>query len=241
MSWLMGLVMGTVMATAACSGGSGARVKESGRILAYGTTMGVPGANVEFGGATATTAADGTFSLEVLSGTTSETVFTAPGYYKAIAQEWQLTNDVVRSDIHYAAASQWTSFIPDFVSLGGAPYDPTLGLVTLVVTALPSCASTGGATVAISPTVSATRTLYTDDTGVPSMNPSTSAEPVPVHAVLYNVPVGEVAMTIASPTCTQAPWPVTAESTPGGGKYVDTGRARVEAGNAVSYLRLYLK
>jgi hypothetical protein len=231
----------------ASSGGGGrdggaADVVQSGKVVAFGAAAtGISGVSVALGSRQGTTDQNGLYSILVPRGAPYEMILTAPGYYKAIAQEWSIDGDVARGNTNFVSEAQWGAFLPAFEILGGVPRDPALGLVALLVVALPPCVTTGGATVSITPSVASTRILYADDSGAPSANTTTSAKPLPLHAVVYNVPVGPVSMSIASPSCAELPWPVTATvPAPGSGSFTDTGKARVEAGNAVSYLRVYL-
>jgi hypothetical protein len=221
--------------------GSEVEVTQSGEIVAYKTTMGIAGVNVALGNRQGTTDPSGHYAIVVPKDTPYEMILTASGYFKVIAQEWAIHGDVVRGSTNFVSDSQWASFVSGFESIGGVPRDPALGLVAVLVLALPSCPTTGGATVAITPTAPNTRILYVDDSGSPSTNTTTSAMPLSVHALIYNAPVGAVSMSISSPTCPEAPWPVSTNvAPPGSGPFTDTGKARVEAGNAVSYLRVYL-
>jgi hypothetical protein len=246
------------LAMVACSGGGGRAgaaasdgggegggtgdVVQSGKIVAFGTSgTAIPGVDVALGGRQGKTDQNGLYSIKVPPGVPYEMVLSAPGYFKAISQEWSIDGDINRGSTNFVSESEWTTFIAAFESLGGVPRDPTLGLVALLVLALPPCTTTGGATVSITPSLDSTRILYVDDNGAPSANTTTSAQPLPVHALVYNAPVGPVSMSIASPSCSQLPWPVTATvPAPGSGSFTDTGQARVESGSAVSYLRVYL-
>jgi hypothetical protein len=226
-------------AAVGCGGGATTFAHQSGTIVSFGTTAGVAGVEVALGLATGTTDATGRYDVGVRGGLPYEMILTAPEFLTVISQRWQIADDVDRGATNLVPASQWASFIPAFESLGGAAVDPSLGFVALAVTALPSCPTVGGATVSIAPAGDSTRVLYTDDGGAASAHTSTSALPLSVHAIIYNVPVGPVTATIESPSCPQAPWPVTTSS-PAGGTYTDTGAARVESGSAISYMRVYL-
>jgi hypothetical protein len=170
-----------------------------------------------------------------------ELVLTEPSYYAAVLQDLKISRDVDLGDINIVSTTVASALLSDLETLGGISRDPTLGLAALLVTALPPCATTGGATVSITPSGPNTRAVYVADNGTPSANTTTSAEALPVHVIFYNVPVGSVIASIDSPGCKQLPWPVMAmEVTPGSGAYTDTGNAQVEAGDSVSYLHVYL-
>jgi hypothetical protein len=237
------LVLGSIafsVATAGCGASVGGDVTQSGQIVSFGTTIGVANVRVALGDRGGTTDPNGLYAVRVPKDSPYEMTLTAPGYLKVIAQEWKISDDVDRGSTNFVPESQWATFIPGFESIGGVPSDSTLGFVALLVVALPPCPTTGGATVSIAPSVPTTRYLYVDDSGAPSTNASTSAKPLSIHVLMYNVPVGQVTVSITSPSCSQAPWPVTTEVTPGGGAFTDTGNARIESGSAISYLRIYL-
>jgi hypothetical protein len=225
-------------------GTNGDRATQSGTIVAYQTMTGVPGVSVALGAATGVTDASGRYSVAVAKNTNYELVLTAPGYFKTISQEWQIAADVDRGRTNFLTEDQWATAVSVVSAIGGVSRDSTLGMAVLLLTTLTPCTTTGGATVSISPADPTTRYVYTDDTGLPSVNPSTSAQPLAVYAIMYNIPVGPVAVTVSSPSCTQAAWPVSADASGfggGSGPYTDMGAARVEAGNAVSYLHVYLQ
>lgn len=236
-----------LLAVAGCGSGNTnvgvTKVKQSGQVVSFGTTTGIAGVTVALGAATGLTDAGGLYEIQVAKNSPYEMVLTAPGYFKAITQEWQISADVDRGRTNFLTESQWAATIAAVAGFGGTRRDPTLGLVALLVADLPSCPTTGGATVSIAPSVSATRYVYVDDTGAASANTSTTAKPLSVHAIIYNVPVGPVAVSISSPSCAQSSWPVTSDAADfggGSGPYTDLGMGRVEGGNAVSYLRVYL-
>jgi hypothetical protein len=222
------------------SGGGATEVRQSGRVVSFGSKTGVAHVAVALGDRQGTTSEDGSYEILVPKASPFEMIFTAPGYIKTILQEWEIASDVDRGDTSFVSEGQWSTFISIFESIGGVPRDDALGVVALAIIARPPCATTGGATVTIVPSAETTRYVYVNDGGLPSANTSTSAKPLPVHVAIYNVPPGPVEIALVSPTCGQLPWPVTAEAAPEGGSYTENGNARVEPGDAISYLRAYL-
>ena len=108
------------------------------------------------------------------------------------------------------------------------------GLVVVKVNPQPPCASEEGATLTIDPPGEAKLTYFNGSL------PQTSLTAVKAgstfSAAFYNVEVGvPLKITVTSPECGQVPFPIDV------GDVTYTGALTAEPGNALSYVRLYIK
>ncbi|MGO8994001.1 MAG: hypothetical protein ACLQVI_11780 [Polyangiaceae bacterium] len=204
-------------------------VTESGKIVAMGSDAVVAGAVVTAGDQTATTAADGTFSLTLQKGETFQLSVVADGYATLLMQQTSLVADYDAGSttvVPNATASLLTSIL--------SGYDSTLGVLSIAVEPTGACTDEGGATVAVSPAGSS-RVVYMSG-GIPNSSLTAVKEGEFPSAVIYNAaPNVPLTVTVTHPTCTQVAFPVTQN----GVEY--TGEMSTEAGEVTGFARIFLQ
>jgi hypothetical protein len=238
------LVGATIALTACSSSGSGGGtasstklVTQTGRVIDYmacGTTATpVPGAQVAVGSHTATTGADGTYSLQVPAGEPFTMMVTkAPSYVQLIEEENTVQADYDRGD---------TKLVPSGTAMllsGSLPsYDTSHALVSVELVKTGACTDLGGATVTVSPAGSGALTQYPAACVTPvGTNPYVTDGVFP-SAVVYELDPGQKSITATSPKCTQIPFPYTDPAT---GLTYD-GTVETQAGTGTSFVRVFMR
>jgi len=195
----------------------------------------VAGATITIGSRTATTAMDGTYSIEVPSGTPFAMMATAPQYIQITEAQDSVAANYDRGDtrmIPSQTASFLTALLPNYSATGA------LLLIELVKTG--SCTDVGGTTVQISPASPNAVTQYPAQCSSP-VGPNAYATdgtfPAASAAVLYNLTPGTQTVTANSPKCSQIPYPYTDPTT---GLTYD-GNVTTQAGTGLSFTRVFLK
>ena len=187
------------------------------------------GATVTEGSVTGTTDSSGKWSLDVPLNTPLGITITLPTYTTTHLPEIEFLGG--DNDWGLVAIPDLMTFQLGQEALPG--YDPTTGVVYLVVKTLPSCASVAGGTVAVN-APSGVHLMYFKGL-LPAASQTSFLDQTPV-AVLYNVPVGaQLDVTVTHPSCTQVAFPATV------GTVKFTGNVVVEAGNVNSVLQVYLQ
>lgn len=193
------------------SEGGGGPVTEHGQLVDYFKLKGAEGLTVTDHGVSATTDANGMWSLTLPAGTALlQPSVTGPKYSNLLLPDVKPTG----SDVDHGAV-----VIPDSqaitleeASLAG--FDTTKALVQVVATATGSCASAvGGSIKVLSP--SGTSLIYFAPTGFPDPKlTSFQAVTAPRNvAAIYNVtPGATVTVQVDHPTCKWAPYPAAAGS-----------------------------
>jgi len=233
----------TALAGCSSSGGGAADagpplVTQTGTTVTYtpcAPNTPLAGATLTIGSHSATTAADGTYSIDVPSGTPFTMTVTAPNYIPLIEAEDTVSANYARGDTRMIldqTASFFTAVLPKYTSAGG------LLIIELVTTG--SCTDLGGTTVAVSPASPNALTQYPAQCATP-VSQNTSATngvfPAANAAVIYNLTPGTVTVTATSPNCTQIPYPYTDSTT---GLTYD-GTVTTQAGTGTSFTRVFFK
>jgi hypothetical protein len=228
-----------VVALVACSSssGSGPTVTQTGTTVAYSPCAiptAVAGATVTVGSSSATTAADGTYSIEVPSGSPFTMSVTAPSYIPLIEAEDTVAAAYDRGNtllISTATASLLEEALPNYDSSG------TLLTIELVKTG--NCTDVTGTTVTVSPTNASALTQYPAQCVSPVGGTSAADGTFPSAsaAVVYNLSAGVHTVSASSPKCTQIPYPY---KDPTNGVTYD-GTVQTQTGNTNSFARVFLQ
>jgi hypothetical protein len=230
-------VCGLALAACSSSSGSGPMVMQTGTTVAYSpcaTPTPVAGATVSVGSSSATTAADGTYSIEVPSGSPFTMSVTAANYIPLIEAEDTVTAAYARGNtllISTTTASFLESALPGYESSG------TLLTIELVGTG--SCTDVTGTTVTVSPTNTEAVTQYPEQCVSPVGGTSATQGTFPSAsaAVVYNLSAGMHTVSATSPKCTQIPYPY---KDPANGVTYD-GTVQTQTGNTNSFTRVFLQ
>jgi hypothetical protein len=206
-----------------------ATVTETGIIVNYSSKAPVEGATVTAGDQTATTAADGSFSLTLKSGEPFALSVAGDGYASLLEQSTSLTADYSAGSISLVPAALARILTASFTG-----YDDTLGVLSLDLVPLGSCSSIQGATVSVSPAGSA-KVMYFSG-GMPSPDLTSAQAGQFPSAAIYNVEPGvPLTVTVSGSSCSQAPFPVTQE----GVEY--TGGITTQPGQVTGFARVFLQ
>ena len=205
--------------------------KQTGKIIKAQTeNEGVPGATVTVAGNSVTTNAAGDYEIIVPRNAPYQMTVSAPDYYKLLEQEMILKQETL--------ARGTTTLLPTATAnlLAGllTGRKPEKGLVVVKVNPQPPCTTEEGSTLTIDPPGEAKITYFNGSL------PQTSLTAVKAgstfSAAFYNVEVGvPLKITVTSPECAQAPFPIDL------GDVTYTGALTAEAGEALAYMRVYIK
>ncbi len=224
---------------AACSASSGAGpvATQTGKTVSYtpcSAPVPVAGATITIGSRTATTAADGTYSIEVPSGTPFTMMVTAPSYIPLTEAEDTVAASYDRGDT-LLISTETAMFLEDALP----SYSATGSLLTIELVKTGACKDVTGTTVAVSSAGSTAVTQYPAQCASPVGGTSATDGTFPVasDAVVYNLPPGPHTVKVTSPKCTQVPYPYTDAAT---GLTYD-GTVTTEAGNANAFTRVFLE
>jgi hypothetical protein len=216
-------------------------VTQTGRAVTYtpcASNEPLAGATVTIGSRTATTAADGTYSIQVPSGTPFTMTATAPNYIQITEAEDSVTTDYDRGDtrmILSETASFFTAELPSYVATGG--------ILTIELVKTAGCTDVGGTTIQVSPSSASALMQYPSTCSSPvGANPYAADGTFPnaSAAVVYNLTPGTYTLTATSPSCTQIPYPYTDPTT---GLTYEGTVTTIAAGTAMgmSFARVFLK
>ena len=190
----------------------------------------MPAAVVSIAGQTATTGDDGTYAISIPKNVPYSMTVTAPDHFKLDEQEWIVKTDLFdRGDTSLLStntAMLLAMFLP--------ARDPAKGLLAVRIYPLAPCTSEEGSTM----TPLAGRNLEADVLrGRPpelesrSRRRRTRASPGSSRDVDVGVPL---TVTVTSPDCEQVAFPVDY------GGVTLTGLQKAEAGDVVSYIRVFI-
>ncbi len=197
------------------------------------TVTPVAGATVAIAGKTATTGADGTYSIEVPTGTPFTMTVTAPEYVQLIEAEDTVTGSYDRGNTKLILSDT-----ASLLSSALANYEPDGGLLTIELVKTGTCTDLGGTTVQITPSGHANAlTQYPATCGSPVGPDAFATDGVFPAAVIYNLTPGTQTVSATSPKCTQIPYPYTDPAT---GLTYD-GKVTTQAGTGTSFTRVFLK
>ena len=206
-----------------------------GVMLDYFTLKPVAGAVVSANGATATTDANGVWSVTVPGASALTPSVTAPSYSKLFFPETVPAS----ADMDFGSSVMGTSNAFQFEQsgLGSAP---SKGIVQIVLRAPASCGSAAGGTIKVLSPAGASA-VYFDANGLPDTS-LTAFEAVPVPrpvAVIYDItPGSQLKLQVVHPTCKLVPFPLLAEGRTYTGQTIING---AEPGDTSSALVLFLE
>jgi hypothetical protein len=202
-------------------------VRQTGRALVLQQRTPVEGATVTAGGTTATTDANGDYSLIVPRGKPVRLTFAAPEFYKLVEQEYVVEKATYDRGESLMLSRQTAGLLKAFLP----GLDTAKGILVVRVVAGQGCKSEDGTELSLDPPGATLR--YTVN-GLPSDKPSVTAGDNN-GAIFYNVTPGtKVTVTAKSPTCSQLPFPVAFE----GVKYNDN--QTTEGGESFTFMRVFL-
>jgi hypothetical protein len=210
------LTAASLLAAVSGCGSSGSKSASSGMITQTGRTVTytpcaanepLAGATVTIGSRTATTAADGTYSISIPSGTPFTMTITAPDYIQITEAEDSASADYTRPDTRMIlndTATFFTEVLPSYAATGG--------ILTIELVKTGACTDIGGTTVSVSPASSGALTQYPSQCATPLGQNAYATDgvfPAASAAVVYNLTPGTYTLTATSPKCTQIPYPYT--------------------------------
>jgi len=205
--------------------------KQSGKIIRAQTEdEPIPNATITIAGKTATTNAAGEYEIIVPRKTPYQMTVAAEGYYKLLEQEWILEKETLERGntnlLLTATANLLAGLLP------GRKTDK--GLVVVKVNAEAPCASEEGSTLAIDPPGEAKVAYFSGS--LPDSQQAAVKAGTTFSAAFYNVEVGvPLTITVTSPSCAQRPFPIAV------GDVTYTGVQKAEAGDALSYIRVFIR
>jgi hypothetical protein len=219
------------------SGPTGPVVTQTGTTVSYtpcSSPTPVAGAIISIGAYTATTSADGSYSIDVPQGEPFTMTVTATGYIPLTEAEDTVDATYDRGDT-LLIAMDTAMFLED--ALPG--YSPKGSLLTIELVKTGSCTDVTGTTVSVSSPGTGAVTQYPAQCASPVGGSSATDGMFPVasDAVVYNLPAGMHTVTATSPKCTQVPYPYTDPST---GLTYD-GPVMTQVGGGNSFTRVFLK
>jgi hypothetical protein len=229
-------------------------VNQTGQIVDFSSKNPVAGATVSDGTSSATTDSTGHYTLSVAKGTPYTMTISADNYLTLHEQEWQLSGDADRGQT-LAVANSIEAILKN--ALVPVP-DPTLGVLSVNVEAMSTCAAGPvGATISVPGMAAADAGADAGSGGVhvvyfaggfPSSGTSVQDTSTP-SAVIYDLPVGKFSqITVTHPSCTQVAFPVAdptiATMTYTGNVDVAASGPTDDAGttqNVASFMRVFVK
>lgn len=214
-------------------GGNPNDVTQKGRIIDY--TLKVPAADAIVtivGGASTKSDAMGLYSLKLPKNKPSSFTLTGDLKLKLIEQEFVLSGDVDRGDTNLVSVTT-QNLLKAFL----AGYDAKLATLSVGVNKA-GCASIDGVTVDLDPPQMGTKILYFQG-GLPSTMLTSGLEGQLPTAIIYNIDASKpVRVKAMHPTCKMAAYPFTDPEKP---TLSYTGNVSLEAGDATSYVRVWLQ
>jgi hypothetical protein len=184
----------------------GSAVTETGTIVDYETLDPLAGFTVTDNGVSATTDANGHFSLSVpASVTLLQPTVTGPSYTLLLFPRSTPAGSVANYGSNVIPSSSTYSL--EQTILGN---DQTKALVQIVALTSGSCATAvGGSVQVVSPAGTSVSYFSTENIPDSSLTSFQAVQSPRAVAVVYNVPVGaQLTLAVTHPTCTLAPFPV---------------------------------
>lgn len=212
-------------------GSSGGGAKQKGKIVVALQDVPLPGATVTIGSSTATTDNDGNYEIGFTKGAPIQMQVAADDYYKLYEQEYVVDKDAYDRGSTSLLAKSVAGTLLSFLQ----GRDASKGLLVVRVQPHAPCDSEEGATVALDPPGSS-MVRYIQN-GTPSNTRANVKKGESFSAVIYNIdPGADVKVKVDSPTCKQEAFPVV------DGDVTYTGQhQKIEAGEVLSFMRVYLK
>jgi hypothetical protein len=205
-------------------------VKQTGKIVrANETAVLVSGATVTIADKSATTNATGDYEIAVPKGKPVFMTVTAPDYYKLLEQEYVVNADAFERGPTQLLSVELANFLTSFLPNRKAEK----GVLVVKINAQAPCTTEEGATVALEPQGESQLRYFNGQ--LPSSSATSAHGGDSFNAAFYNVEIGvPLKVTVTHPTCAQVAFPVTV------GSVTFTGSQKTEAGDALSYMRLYI-
>ena len=202
---------------------------QTGRIIDAVGKDGVMAAVVTIGDKSVTTKDDGTYAIGITKDAPTRMSVTAPDHYKLIEQEWIVKSDLfARADtslLSNSTAGLLATFLP--------ARDPAKGILAVRIYPLAPCTSEAGATIAIEPAGTAKVTYFAG--GLPSKTATVTSKGETFAGIFTNVDPGvPIKVVVSSPTCEQLAFPLDYDGV------TLTGVQKVETGDVVSFIRVFL-
>jgi hypothetical protein len=202
---------------------------QTGRIIDAVGKSGIAGATVTIGGKSVTTKDDGTYAIGITKGMPTTMSVTEADHFKLNEQEW-----IVKTDLF---ARMDTSLLSNstamFLSSLLPARDAAKGLLAVRVYPLPPCVSEASSTLTIEPAGSAKLTYFKG--GLPDKTSNVVSKDESFSGIFTDVDPGvPIKVIVNSPICEQQAFPVDY------GGVTLTGVQKTEAGNVVSYIRVFL-
>jgi hypothetical protein len=202
---------------------------QTGSIVDLDSKVGVQGATVDLGGRTGVTGERGAYAIKVPVDTSFFMTVTGPGHLKLIEQEWKLTGDYDLGKTSFLSTS--TS---DTLRSTLPGYDRTKATISVGLMITGACTTEEGATFEIDPPGVAQLKYFRG--GFPSTATFAGAGQTVPTAVFWNIEPGDnYTIKAKHPTCEVIPYPHSV------GTVSYSGRVRGEAGDAASFIRVFLK
>ena len=203
--------------------------KQKGRVIDALSKFGVTNPVITVGSKSVTGNADGMYEIIVPKNKPYSMSVTAEDHWKLNEQEWILKTDFVdRMDTALLSTS-----IANVLATLLPPRDKAKGILVVHVAPLPPCASEAGSVISIAPAGSAKITYFSG--GKPDKTVTSAVAGESFSAAITDVEPGiNVVVKADSPTCELVAFPVDYQ----GVTY--TGNQKAEAGNVLSYLRVFV-
>ena len=225
----LGVDAGSEASTTTPDGG-GAFVQRGQIVRATAVETVVPGATITVGDKSVTSDETGGYTIEVPEGAPYQMRVSAPSYYTLVEQEWTVRGP---SPFDRGQTQLLATTLANILTAGLTDRDMAKGLLVVKVTPLAPCDSEEGSTVTLDPPGDAKVQYF--DGQFPSPDKTSIAKGTAFSAVFYNVEPGvPLTVRVDSPRCEALAFPVEQ----GGVAY--GGTQKVEPGEALSYLRLFL-
>ena len=202
---------------------------QTGRIIDAVGKTGVGAAVVTIGGQTATTGDDGTYAISIQKNVPTSMTVTAPDHFKLDEQEWIVKTDLFDRGDTSLLASSTAGFLSGLLPTR----DPAKGLLAVRIYPLAPCTSEQGATLSLSPAGTSKLTYFMG--GLPNQSATSATKDQSFSGIFTDVDVAvPLTVTVSSPDCEQVPFPLDY------GGVTLTGAQKAEAGDVVSYIRVFI-
>jgi hypothetical protein len=212
--------------------------KQTGRVVDFGAQgMGVPMATFDFGGTSpavsGTADAKGNYTTFYPLNTPVEMHVTAADYYHLIEGEWLLKADADRGPTRLPSNTSAKTLL-SALSLAG-PVNAGEGILSVWAIVKAPCTDETGAQFDVTPKNADTHMVYLQG-GIPNTLLGAAVKGENPHVVFYNLPPGQVTITVKHPTCGQLPYPQDDDA-----GFTYTGKIRVSGdANTLSFYRVFL-
>ena len=201
-----------------------------GRIIDAVGKTGVSGAVVTIAGKSVTTGDDGKYiSAGIPINSPYSMTVTAPDHFKLDEQEWIVKTSVFDRGDTSLLSSSTAMFLASLLPAR----DPAKGLLAVRIYPLAPCTTEQGSTLTLSPAGAAKLTYFKG--GFPDKSATAATKDESFSGIFTDVDPGvPLTITVNSPGCEQVAFPVDY------GGVTLTGKQQAEAGDVVSYIRVFL-